>query len=54
MAPLVHVPEAPPLVLNIECPKEITFAEPGQLKAVPLQTVEPMGGLPEVSTIVQV
>ena len=53
MAPLVHVPEVP-LVLNNECLKEISFDEPGQLKAVPLQTEEPRGGLPEVSTIVQV
>ena len=53
MAPLVHVPETP-LVLNNECLKEISFPEPGHLKAVPFQTVEPMGGLPEVSTIVQV
>ena len=53
MAPLVHVPAAP-LVLNIECPNEITFNTPGQLKAVPLQTEEPMGGLLVGSTIVQV
>ena len=52
MAPLVH--EAETLVLNDEWSKEITFDTPGQLKAVPLQTEEPMGGLPEVSTIVQV
>ena len=50
MAPLVHVPEAP---LNDECLKEISFDETGQLKAVPLQTEEPMRGL-LVSTTVQV
>ena len=53
MAPPVHVPVAP-LVLNNECLKEIPFDEVGQLKAVPLQTEKPMGGLPEVSTTVQV
>ena len=53
MAPLLHVPETP-LVLNDKWLKEIRFDEPGQLKAVPLQKVEPMGGLPVGSTTVQV
>ena len=53
MAPLLHEPESP-LVLNNEWLKEITFDETGQSKAVPLQTEEPIGGLPVVSTIVQV
>ena len=51
MAPLLHMPEDP---LNNECLKEISFDETGQLKVVPLQTEEPRGGLPEVSTVVQV
>ena len=53
MAPLLHVPEAP-LVLNNECLKEISFAEPGHSKAVPLQREEAIGGLPVGSTTVQV
>ena len=48
---MLHEPDVP-LVLNIECPNEITFDRPGQSKAVPLQTEEPMGGLPDVSTTV--
>ena len=52
-APPVHVPEAPPLVLNNEWLKEITFDEPGQLKAPPLQIVtDNIGALG--STTVQV
>ena len=48
MAPLLHVPGAPPLVLNNECLKEIPFDEPGQLKAVPLQTEEGCQNYPQL------
>ena len=52
MALPLHVPEDP-LVLNNEFLNEISFNEVGQLKAVPLQREEPIGGL-LVSTTVQV